>query len=378
MNISTKAPPRASSPAGAHRAEIPAVQSYNEWDPLEEVIVGHVEGATIPSNHLVVTYNLPPALGRLYRLAAGRRYPAWMVKRATQELDGFIALLEAEGITVRRPEAMQFSRRYKSANWSSRGFTVACPRDGFLVVGDEIIETPMCWRSRHFEADAYRSLFKGYFRTGARWSSAPRPQLTDELFDESYRLPVEGEPVRYILTEFEPVFDAADFVRCGRDIFVTRSNVTNAFGIDWLRRHLGEEFRVHEIVSLCRDPMHIDSTFMPLAPGKVLVNPQYCDIERLPGILKQWDVLVAPQPDPVEGIMSRISMCSPWTSINVLMLDEKRVVVDRSQPTLIRALKDWGFDPIDLPFLSYGPFGGSFHCATLDVRRRGTLQSYFE
>ena len=29
------------------------------------------------------------------------------------------------------------------------------------------------------------------------------------------------------------------------------------------------------------------------------------------------------------------------------------------------------------PFLSYGPFGGSFHCATLDVRRRGTLQSYF-
>ncbi len=70
-------------------------------------------------------------------------------------------------------------------------------------------------------------------------------------------------------------------------------------------------------------------------------------------------------------------MCSPWTSINVLMLDHKRVVVDRSQPTLIRALKDWGFDPIDLPFSSYGPFGGSFHCATLDVRRKGPLQRYF-
>ena len=33
-----------------------------------------------------------------------------------------------------------------------------------------------------------------------------------------------------------------------------------------------------------------------------------------------------------------------------------------------------------VPTYSYGyyaPFGGSFHCATLDVRRRGTLQSYF-
>jgi hypothetical protein len=30
-----------------------------------------------------------------------------------------------------------------------------------------------------------------------------------------------------------------------------------------------------------------------------------------------------------------------------------------------------------LPFLTYGPFGGAFHCATLDTRRRGTLEDYF-
>lgn len=358
--------------------EVPPVSSYNEWDPLEEVIVGHVDGATIPSNHLVVTYNLPPALSRLYRLAAGRRYPNWMLKLAQKELDGFISLLEGEGVVVRRPDPMPFSRHYKTANWSSRGFTVACPRDGFMVVGDEIIETPMCWRSRHFEGDAYRSLFKQYFREGARWTAAPRPQLTDDLFDGSYRLPAKGEPQRTLLTEFEPVFDAADFVRCGCDIFYTRSNVTNDFGVEWLRRHLGDAFRVHAIPSLCPDPMHIDSTFMPLAPGKVLVNPDYCDVDQLPAILKRWEVLIAPRPDPVEGLMSKISMCSPWTSINVLMLNEKRVIVDRSQPSLIKALKGWGFDPIDLPFLSYGPFGGSFHCATLDVRRKGKLQRYFD
>jgi glycine amidinotransferase len=353
------------------------VCSYTEWDPLEEVIVGRLDGATIPSNHITVTYNLPRSVMALYRLAAGWRYPAWMKRLAEKELDGFIRLLEGEGIVVRRPDPIDFSRKYKSPHWSSRGFTVACPRDGYLVVGDEIIEAPMCWRSRYHEGEAYRALFKEYFRAGARWSSAPRPQLTDELYDDNFRLPGPGEPMRYTITEFEPVFDAADFVRCGRDLFVTKSNVTNSLGIEWLRRHLGDGFRIHEIPSLCRQPMHIDSTFMPLAPGKVLVNPDYCDIQNLPPVLKSWDVLVAPEPDPVEGIMSKISMCSPWTSINVLMLDEKKVVVDASQPTLIKALKDWGFDPLPCPFLSYGPFGGSFHCATLDIRRRGPLQSYF-
>jgi glycine amidinotransferase len=354
----------------------PVVMSYNEWDPLEEVIVGRLEGATIPSNHITVTYNLPPSVMGLYRLAAGFKYPGWMKKLAQKELDGFIALLEGEGVKVRRPEIMDFSKKYKTPSWSSRGFTIACPRDGYMVVGDEIIESPMCWRSRHFEQDAYRPLFKEYFQAGARWTSAPRPQLTDDLYRYDYKLPKKGGPIEYTINEFEPVFDAADFVRCGRDLFVTVSNVTNRFGIAWLQRHLGDTYRIHEIPSLCTQPMHIDSTFMPLAPGKVLVNPDYCDVDNLPPALKRWDVLVAPRPDPVSGIMAKISMCSPWTSINVLSITDKKVVVDASQPTLIRALKDWGFDPLPTPFLAYGPFGGAFHCATLDIRRRGTLEDY--
>ena len=357
-------------------AKIP-INSYNEWDPLEEVIVGRLEGATIPSGHISVISNLPPLAAKVFRLAGGFRYPNSMVRLAQRELDQFIHILEGEGIKVRRPDIVDFVRPYRSPHWSSRGFSTACPRDILLVIGNEIIETPSCWRSRYFEARAYRSLLKEYFVKGARWTAAPKPQLTDQLFDNNYRLPNSNKPTRFVVNELEPVFDAADFVRCGRDLFVTRSNVTNRMGIEWLRRHLGTEFRIHELESRSRQPMHIDSTFMPLAPGKVLVNPEYLDVERLPPILKTWDVLVAPRPDPVEGIMTRISMCSPWTSINVLMLDERRVVVDKSQTTLIRALKNWGFIPIPCAFLTYGPFGGSFHCAALDVRRRGDLQSYF-
>ena len=355
------------------------VNSHNEWDPLEEVIVGRLEGAVIPSPHITVTRNVPPPAAKLYRLVGGRRFPRVLVGAAAKELDQFVHILEAEGVIVRRPDVVDLTVRTRTPFWTSKGDCIACPRDGFLVVGSEIIETPMAWRSRYFEAYAYRSLFKEYFANGARWTAAPRPELRDELFDYRYTPPGRDEPLGYVINEFEPVFDAADFVRCGRDVFGIRSNVTNASGIAWLRRHLGDRYRVHEIQSRCRTPMHIDSSFLPLAPGKVLVNPDYVDPATLPAMFKSWDVLVAPRPDPVprSAWRFRVSMCSPWISVNVFMLDEKRVIVERTQVSLIKALKDWGFQPIPSPFLSYAPFGGSFHCATLDIRRRGALQSYF-
>ena len=202
--------------------------------------------------------------------------------------------------------------------------------------------------------------------------------MTDDLYQSGYRVPDEGCPLTYVITEREPVFDAADFVRCGRDLFVIKSNVTNAAGITWLRRHLGDAYRLHEIESRCRQPMHIDTTLMPLAPGKLLVNPDYLDVSKLPGLFKRWDILEAPEPDPIDGRLLKVtSMCGKWLSMNVLMLDERRVIVEKKQPTMIRALRDWGFDPIPVAFQHYAPFGGAFHCATLDIRRRGTLQSYF-
>lgn len=351
------------------------VSSYNEWDPLEEVIVGRLEGAVVPGNHIGVTISVPKLVRPLYALASGLPYPQFMMRPAQQELDGFVKLLQAEGVTVRRPDILPAGRTYKTPFWKSRSWCTACPRDGFIVVGDEIIESPMAWRCRQYEWMAYRTLFKEYFRAGARWTSAPRPELADALFDYKFTVPKAGEQLRFVINEFEPVWDAADFVRCGKDLFVTRSNVTNESGIRWLERHLGDTYRIHRLQSKCRMPMHIDSTFIPLAPGKVMVNPDFIDVETLPGVLKSWDVLVAPRPDPVPR--SIFSLCSAWLSMNVLSLDEKRVVVETSQKSTIRALKEWGFEPLDIPFNQFAPFGGAFHCATLDIRRRGGLQSYF-
>jgi glycine amidinotransferase len=349
------------------------VSSFNEWDPLEEVVVGTLDGATIPSWDVALKATMPHPAWPAFHQRGGRPFPADWIEPAKRELEEFVHILEAEGVTVRRPEPYNHSRAYATQDWfSAGGLYSAMPRDAFLVVGDEIIEAPMAWRSRYFEANAYRSLLKEYFRQGARWTSVPKPELKDELFELDFEEPTPEDPPRFVITEFEPTFDAADFARCGRDIFAQRSNVTNLFGIEWLRRHLGAEYRVHLLEVDDPHPMHVDATFVPLAPGKLMINPER--VSKIPEVLRHWDVLVAPE--PVERTPSRFSMCTEWISMNVFSLDEERVFVEKTEEPLVRQLKDWGFQPILCSLKNFNIFGGGFHCCTLDVRRRGTLRSY--
>ena len=53
-----------------------------------------------------------------------------------------------------------------------------------MVIGNEIIEAPMGWRSRFFEYRSYRKLMLEYFKKGAIVTTAPKPLMTEELFDK--------------------------------------------------------------------------------------------------------------------------------------------------------------------------------------------------
>lgn len=357
------------------RSDIAAcpVNSHNEWDPLEEVIVGIVEGARFPPWHVSVQAPLPHDQYALFRANAGKSFPAERIRSASAELDELAHILEAEGVTVRRPEPRDHLLSYGAPGWESTGLYDAMPRDVLLVLGDEILECPLAWRSRYFGTSAFRPLLKEYFRGGARWSAGPKPELPDEFYDNDWAEPRQGETPRFAINEFEPTFDAADFIRFGRDIVGQISNVTNSFGIEWLRQHLGDAYRLHVLEFNDSHPMHIDATLTPLAPGKLLVNPER--VSDIPAIFKGWDIFPAPQPIIPDD--HPLYMTSKWINMNLLMIDEQRVIVERQDEPMIAALAGWGFTPIPCNFRNFNSFGGSFHCATLDVRRRGTLQSYF-
>jgi glycine amidinotransferase len=66
-----------------------------------------------------------------------------------------------------------------------------------------------------------------------------------------------------------------------------------------------------------------------------------------------------------------------WVGINLLMLDERTAIVEASETPLIEFLESLECRVIRCALDAVFQFGGSVHCVTCDIRRRGELQSYF-
>jgi hypothetical protein len=75
-----------------------------------------------------------------------------------------------------------------------------------------------------------------------------------------------------------------------------------------------------------------------------------------------------------------LSRCigSDWIDMNAFSINPDLVVVDRNQTALMRLLEKHGLDVIPLRLRHSKMLGGGPHCVTLDVRRAGPLQRYFD
>ena len=72
------------------------------------------------------------------------------------------------------------------------------------------------------------------------------------------------------------------------------------------------------------------------------------------------------------------SIGSNWIDMNLLSINPNLVVVDQDQTGLIKLLEKQSIDVIPLKLRHAKMLGGGFHCVTLDIRRTGTLQRYFD
>ena len=241
-----------------------------------------------------------------------------------------------------------------------------------LVIGDHIIETPNVMRSRAQESFSYRRMMVDYLKSGAKWYSAPKPMLLDSLFEVDLDKPTPRND--------EPAFDAANVLRFGRDLIYLVSGTGNEMGGQWLQTILGEDFRVHFLKDVYYGS-HIDSTFVALRPGLILCNPARINDDTLPEILRQWEVIYSPPMENTGGFdadyLSK-SIGSKWIDMNLFSINPGLVVVDRDQTALIRLLEKQGIDVIRLKLRHSKMLGGGYHCVTLDIRRTGTLQRYFD
>ena len=63
--------------------------------------------------------------------------------------------------------------------------------------------------------------------------------------------------------------------------------------------------------------------------------------------------------------------------MNVLMLDPHRVLVQREEITTRQMFERMGITCVPISIVHANSLGGGFHCWTCDIRRRGTLESYY-
>jgi N-dimethylarginine dimethylaminohydrolase len=347
------------------------VWSCNEWDQLEEVIVGNPLKARFPTPDL--STQLAEFPDRPLSEIPRGPFPQRIIEETEEDLNEFVCVLEGLGITVKRPETWPHDASFSTINWQSQGYYNYCPRDVLLVIGDHIIETPNVIRSRAQETFSYRSLLLDYMKSGAKWYSAPKPMLLDSLFagvDLDKPTPRNDEPA----------FDAANILRFGQDLIYLVSATGNEMGGEWLQTILGDKFRVHFLKDVYYGS-HIDSTFVALRPGLILCNPARVNEDTLPKILKQWKVIYSPPMENTDRFdVAYRSKCigSDWIDMNSFSISPNLVVVDRHQTALMKLLEKEGLDVIPLELRHSKMLGGGFHCVTLDVRRKGTLQRYFD
>jgi len=344
------------------------VNVHNEWDPLEEVIVGRAVNARIarPDRGLfAVDYR---EYGEVENIPSGP-YPQRIIEETEEDLDELIRTFEKLGVTVRRPEIWDHSKTHSTPDWLTDGQYNYCPRDLFVAVGQTLIEAPMTLRARQQETLSFKTILMDYLRSGSRWISAPRPRLADEM----YKVPNGKETGELAIDEFEPVFDAANVLRVGCDILYLVSDSGNRCGAQWLQTFLGPDYRVRAYDNI-HTGTHVDTTITLVRPGLVVVNAERVGPKNLPEMFRQWECVYLSE--VVDIGYTGTAYASPWIGMNFIMVMPELAIVERKQSPLIRELEARGVEVIPLQLRHARTLGGGFHCVTLDVRRQGVLETY--
>jgi glycine amidinotransferase len=378
------------------------LNSHDDFTPLREIIVGSAENYLSHDRDLTFElfhhdnlrgFRSDWAYPRLTAGNGDTTTRSWTIKhRYTEELhedvEDLAATLTALGVAVHRPLPLPpDAAPIAGLGWHAAPTPALNIRDNTLILGEEIIETPPAIRSRYLETRLLAPVFARYYKAGARWTTMPRPLLTDLSFDLSYardEATTLGGPTEPIADPqpspydvgFEMMLDGAQVLRLGRDLVVNVAHRNHAMALDWLRRHLAGRYRIHQVNRMADN--HIDSMLLALRPGVFLARHDGIR-DLLPAALRSWKFIVAPQPDPGAFPVyedSDLVLTSPYIDLNVLSVNEDTVLVNEDCTGLIKTLDAEGFTTVPVRHRHRRLFGGGFHCFTLDTVRDGACEDY--
>ena len=304
------------------------VDSRNEWDPLEAIIVGSATDANWPMTDPVFAEEARNSLWTATPAPAGQ-VPQFIVDEANRELDILSETLVRYGATVYRPRPMNFIKRQGMYNY--------CPRDRLLVAGDTVVDCNMMYPCRNQEIENY------------------------------YRLLGDARNILTMPRDTGMTLDAANICRLGDTWLFLESASGNCVAYEWLCNKFP-----NITIELCNfyAGVHIDSTITPLREGLVLLNASRVNESNCPKAFQDWEKIYITEDQIVAQDFYQYPYASKWIAMNMLAIDPETVIIDAAQTELITILKSKGINSIPLTLSHSRTLGGGFHCVTLDTRRK--------
>jgi len=303
------------------------IDSRNEWDPLEAIIVGTATMANWPMTDPVFAEEARNSLWTESPAPSGP-VPQFIIDEANRELDILSETLARNGATVYRPRPMDFV--------ATNGMYNYCPRDRLLIAGDTVVDCNMMYPCRNQEINNYTRLL---------------------------------DDARQVLTmprDSGMTLDAANICRLGDTWLFLESASGNRAAYEWMCEQFPEI--TIELVNFYAG-VHIDSTITPLREGLVLLNAGRVNEDNCPRAFKDWEKIYVTEDQIMAQDFYQYPYASKWIAMNMLALNPETVIIDAAQTELITMLKQHGIDSIPLTLSHSRTLGGGFHCVTLDTRR---------
>ena len=306
------------------------INSYNEWDPLEEIVVGSATYANWPSTDPIFAKESVKTTWTDTPVPSGP-VPQWIIDEANEDLDILANTLTKLGVTVRRPKEINFQKLSGMYNY--------CPRDRLLIAGSTVIDTAMMYPCRDQEIQALDFIIK------------------------------DAKQVLTMPKNSGHVLDAANILRLGKDKYLFLESASgNKLAWYWLLANLPTTTSM-EICNFYSG-VHIDSTIVPLREGLVLLNASRVNKTNCPHVFDDWEKIWVTDDQIVAQDFYQYPYASKWIGLNMLVVDPNTVIVDAAQHDLIELLARKNFTVIPRTLRHSRTLGGGFHCVTLDLRRR--------
>ena len=302
------------------------IHSYNEWDPIREIIVGRADYANWPTDDPVFARESEKTTWKESPVPSGA-VPDWIIDEANEDLDMLANVLEQCGAIVHRPTTINFQERGGMYNY--------CPRDRLIVYGNTVVDPAMMYPCRDMESEALEQVI---YRA-----------------DTVLRMPRDEGMI----------LDAANVLRLNDTLLYLESASGNLRAYSWLRKQFPDV-----TIEICNfySGVHIDSTIVPIREGLVVVNASRVNMNNLPSVFHDWEVIWVDE--VVEQGFYQYPYASKWIALNMLVVDPTTVIIDKHQTKLIKMLEDYNVLVLPLELRHSRTLGGGYHCVTLDIVRK--------